>query len=227
MAYWNEWRSPNPTKSLSSHPNADSRRYKGSKQIRLEDRDDWVYWQTDSARYQEKARPSLEADTGSARIIQFPKIMMSQGKKEIKGARASHNPTQGTICKDAQAQRESKKPERASPGTRSKARRTMASSSKGPMSTEERLKEMDKTLANLQQMLQHQLDFLENLDVEAGRRLEQLESDITLTKIGFAEELDKLHQELKNPQQEFDERMEQLEAKMAQLNSTWNQDEEK
>jgi hypothetical protein len=39
--------------------------------------------------------------------------------------------------------------------------------------------------------------------------------------------LDKLHQELKNPQQEFDERMEQLEAKMAQLNSNWNQDEEK
>ena len=83
---------------------------------------------------------------------------------------------------------------------RSQARRAMASSSKGPKSTEERLKEMDKTLANLQEMLQHQLDFLENLDVEAGRRLEQLESDITLTKIGFAEELDKLHQELKNPQ---------------------------
>jgi hypothetical protein len=103
----------------------------------------------------------------------------------------------------------------------------MASSSKGTMSTEERLKEMDKTLANLQQMLQHQLDFLENLDVEAGCRLEQLESDISMTKIGFAEELDKLHKELKNPQQEFDERMEQLEAKMAQLNSNWNQDEEK
>ena len=103
----------------------------------------------------------------------------------------------------------------------------MASSSKGPKSTEERLKEMDKTLANLQEMLQHQLDFLENLDVEAGRRIEQLESDITLTKIGFAEELDKLHQKLKNPQQEFDERMEQLEAKMAQLNSNWNQNEGK
>jgi hypothetical protein len=48
-----------------------------------------------------------------------------------------------------------------------------------------------------------------------------------MMKIGFAEELDKLHQELKNPKKEFDERMEQLEAEMAQLNSNWNQDEEK
>ena len=105
-----------------------------------------------------------------------------------------------------------------------RARRAMASSSKGKLSTEERLKEMDKALANLQQLLQHQLDFLENLEVEAGRRLEQLESDITMTKIGFAEELDKLHKELKNPQQEFDERMKQLEAKMAQLINNWSQE---
>jgi hypothetical protein len=86
---------------------------------------------------------------------------------------------------------------------------------------------METTLANLQQMLEHQLDFLENLDVEAGRRLEQLESDITMTKIGFAQELDKLNQELKSPQQGFDERMEELEAKMAQLNSNWNNEDPK
>ena len=103
----------------------------------------------------------------------------------------------------------------------------MDSSLTGKLSMEERLKEMDKALANLQQLLHNQLDFLENLDVEAGRRLEQLKADITMTKIGFAEELDKLHKELKNPQQEFDERMEQLEAKMAQLNSNWNQDSKK
>jgi predicted RNase H-like nuclease (RuvC/YqgF family) len=131
------------------------------------------------------------------------------------------------LSKEVQAPKEGKKPGRATPGTQSKERRAMASSSKGPMSIEERLKQMETTLANLQQMLQHQLDFLENLDVEAGRRLEQLESDITMTKIEFAEELDKLNQELKNPQQDFDERMEQLEAKMAQLNSNWNKDEEK
>jgi uncharacterized protein YukE len=100
----------------------------------------------------------------------------------------------------------------------------MASSSTGKPSTEERLKEMDKALENLKQLLQHQLDFLENLDTEAGRRMEQLEADIITTKIGFLEELDKLHKELKNPQQEFEERMDQLEAKMAQLNSDWNQD---
>ena len=99
----------------------------------------------------------------------------------------------------------------------------MASSSTGKLSMEERLKEMDKALENLKQLLQHQLDFLENLDSEAGRRMEQLEADIITTKIGFLEELEKLHKELKNPQQEFEERMDHLEAKMAQLNSDWNQ----
>ena len=83
---------------------------------------------------------------------------------------------------------------------------------------------MDKALENLKQLLQHQLDFLENLDTEAGRRMEQLEADIITTKIVFLKELDKLHKELKNPQQEFEERMDQLEAKMAQLNSDWTQD---
>jgi cell division protein ZapA (FtsZ GTPase activity inhibitor) len=54
--------------------------------------------------------------------------------------------------------------------------------------------------------------------------MEQLEADITTTNIGFTEELDKLHKELKNPQQEFEERIDQLEEKMAQLNSDWKQD---
>ena len=100
----------------------------------------------------------------------------------------------------------------------------MASSSTEKLSTEERLKEMDKALENLKQLLQYQLDFLENLDSEAGRRMEQLEANITATKIGFTEEIDKLHKELKNPQQEFEERIDQLEAKMAQLNNDWKQD---
>ena len=100
----------------------------------------------------------------------------------------------------------------------------MDSSSNSKMSTEERIKEMDKTLENLKQLLQFQLDFLENLNSEAGRRMEKLEEDITTTKLGFTEELDKLHRELKNPQQEFEERIDQLEAKMAQLNSEWKQD---
>jgi hypothetical protein len=75
----------------------------------------------------------------------------------------------------------------------------MASSLTGKPSMEERLEEMDKSLENLKQLLQNQLDFLENLDTEAGSRMEQLEVDIITTKIGFSEELDKLHKELKNP----------------------------
>jgi chromosome segregation ATPase len=102
----------------------------------------------------------------------------------------------------------------------------MASGSNNKPNTEERLKAMDTALENLKQLLQFQLDFLENLDSEAGRRMEKLEEDITTTKIGFTEELGKLHRELKNPQQEFEERIDQLEAKMAQLNSDWKQDHE-
>jgi chromosome segregation ATPase len=109
---------------------------------------------------------------------------------------------------------------------RSERRPEMASGSDNKPSTEERLKAMDTALENLKQLLQFQLDFLENLDSEAGRRMEKLEEDITTTKIGFTEELGKLHRELKNPQQEFEERIDQLEAKMAQLNNDWKQDPE-
>jgi hypothetical protein len=69
----------------------------------------------------------------------------------------------------------------------------MAASSSRNLTIEERLKLLDETLENLKQTLQYQLDFLENLDLEAGRRLEQLEQDISTVKIGFTEELGKLH----------------------------------
>jgi len=83
---------------------------------------------------------------------------------------------------------------------------------------------MDTALENLKQLLQFQLDFLENIDSEAGRRLEKLEEDISTTKIGFTEELGKLHKELKNPKQEFKEWIGQLEVKISHLNNEWKQD---
>ena len=79
-------------------------------------------------------------------------------------------------------------------------------------------------LENIKQLLQFQLDFLENLDSEAGRHLEKLEANMSTTKIGFTEELGKLHKELKNPKEEFEERISQLEVKMSQLNNEWKQD---
>jgi hypothetical protein len=103
----------------------------------------------------------------------------------------------------------------------------MAASSSNKPSMEERLKIMDSTLENLKQMLQFQLDFLENLDSEAGRRMEKLEQDITTAKFGFTEELSKLHQELKHPKKEFEERIGQLEVKMSQLNNEWKKDPKK
>jgi uncharacterized protein YceH (UPF0502 family) len=86
---------------------------------------------------------------------------------------------------------------------------------------------MDEALENLKQMLNYQLDFLQNLDIEAGRRLERLEGDITTTKFEISEELGKLHKELKNPKKEFEDRIAQLEEKMAKLNSDWKQGPEK
>jgi predicted RNase H-like nuclease (RuvC/YqgF family) len=177
--------------------------------------------------YQKEDSPCLEADREIARIPHLPKFMIAKLQKEIKGALDPHIPTQGKLRQETQKPKEGEDLERATTGVQRRERTGMASSSNRPMSTEERLKQMETTLANLQQMLEHQLDFLENLDVEAGRRLEQLESDITMTKIGFAQELDKLNQELKSPQQGFDERMEELEAKMAQLNSNWNNEDPK
>jgi hypothetical protein len=103
----------------------------------------------------------------------------------------------------------------------------MASSSGSKPSTEERLNAMDVALENLKQMLNYQLDFLQNLDIDAGRRLETLEGDITTTKFEITEELDKLHKELKDPKKEFETRITQLEEKMAQLNNEWKRDPEK
>lgn len=183
------------------------------------------------AQYHEEWCSRSGGDKRSARPLARnpanPSAIMRTRAEAIKGDLCPLIPVQAKICKSLR-NRESVKHQSEKGRTREvRGRRKMASSSTGKLSTEEHLKEMDKALANLQQLLQNQLDFLENLDVEAGRRLEQLEADITTTKIGFAEELEKLHKELKNPQQEFDERMEQLEAKMAQLNSNWNQDSKK
>ena len=64
-------------------------------------------------------------------------------------------------------------------------------------------------------MLNYQLGFLQNLDIDAGIILERLEGDITTTKFEITEELDKLHKELKDPKKEFETRITQTEEKMA------------
>jgi len=103
----------------------------------------------------------------------------------------------------------------------------MAASSSRSIPVEERLKQLDEKLEKLKNMLQFQLDFLENLDSEAGRRMEQLEQDLSFVKIGFTEELDKLHQELKSPQEQFEDRIGDLEDKLAKLNLEWGDSSEK
>jgi hypothetical protein len=117
--------------------------------------------------------------------------------------------------------------------THAKSRRSvseaekMAASTSRPLTVEERLKHLDDKLEKLKNMLQFQLDFLENLDSEAGRRMEQLEQDLSFVKIGFTEELDKLHQELKSPQERFEDRIGDLEDKLSKLNLEWGENSEK
>jgi len=103
----------------------------------------------------------------------------------------------------------------------------MAASSSRPITVEERLKQLDDKLEKLKNMLQFQLDFIENLDSEAGRRMEQLEQDLSFVKIGFAEELDKLQQELQNPQERFADRIGELEDKLSKMNLEWGDSSEK
>ena len=111
-------------------------------------------------------------------------------------------------------------------GSVSKAEKMAASSSR-PLTVEERLKQLDDKLEKLKNMLQFQLDFLENLDSEAGRRMEQLEQDLSFVKIGFSEELEKLQQELQNPQERFADRIGELEDKLSKMNLEWGEKSEK
>ena len=100
----------------------------------------------------------------------------------------------------------------------------MASNLGSKPTTEERLNALEDSLQNLKQMLNHQLDFLENLDIDAGRQLEMLEEDITTMKFELTKELGKIYKELKYPKQEFEARVSQLEEKMVQLNKDWKQE---
>jgi chaperonin cofactor prefoldin len=78
----------------------------------------------------------------------------------------------------------------------------------------------------LKQMLQHQLENLKQMLQHHLENLKQMLQHQLNTKIGFSEELSKLHQELKNPQEEYELRVEQLEEKMAQLNREWRNEPE-
>jgi hypothetical protein len=127
----------------------------------------------------------------------------------------NHSKLKQTQCKHAQSRRIVSETER------------MAASSSRPITVEERLKQLDDKLEKLKNMLQFQLDFIENLDSEAGRRMEQLEQDLSFVKIGFAKELDKLQQELQNPQERFADRIGELEDKLSKMNLEWGDSSEK
>jgi predicted nucleic acid-binding Zn-ribbon protein len=89
---------------------------------------------------------------------------------------------------------------------------------------EKRLVALEVSMQHLKHHLNNLDDFLQNLDINVGRRLEMLENDITFTKFGLSEELGKLRKELKNPKQKFDERVNSLEQQMEQLNKEWKKE---
>jgi chromosome segregation ATPase len=104
------------------------------------------------------------------------------------------------------------------------AREAMASSSGSKPMTKERLAALEANMQHLRHQLNNLDDFLQNLDIDAGRRLEMLENDITSTKFKLSEELGKLRKDLKDPKQEFEERVSNLEQQMEQLNKEWKQE---
>jgi hypothetical protein len=104
-----------------------------------------------------------------------------------------------------------------SPSGTGEARKAMASSSGSKPTTKERLKSLEEGLHRLKQLLHNHDDFLQNMDIEAGRRLEMIEADITSTKIGFSEELEHLCKEFKDPKKELEERVNKLEEQMTTI----------
>jgi predicted nucleic acid-binding Zn-ribbon protein len=76
------------------------------------------------------------------------------------------------------------------------------------------LASLEENWQHLKNQLNYLDDFLQNLDIDAGRRLEMLEEEITSTKFGLSEELGKLCKDLKDPKQEFEERVSNLEQQM-------------
>jgi predicted nucleic acid-binding Zn-ribbon protein len=100
----------------------------------------------------------------------------------------------------------------------------MATSSGSKPTTEERLASLEANWQHLKHQLNNLDDFLQNLDIDAGRHLEMLEEDITSTKFGLSEELGKLCKDLKDPKHEFEERVNKLEQQMEQLNKEWKQE---
>ena len=133
-------------------------------------------WTKELPQYHEEWCFRFGGDKRSARPLPTnsvnPIAIMRTHAEEIKGDLFPLNPVQVEIYK-LLGNRESVKHHSEKGKTREvRERREMASSSKGKLSTEEQLKEMDKALENLKQLLQNQLDFLRNLDTEARRRLE-------------------------------------------------------
>jgi hypothetical protein len=66
------------------------------------------------------------------------------------------------------------------------------------------LASLEENWQHLKNQLNYLDDFLQNLDIDARRRLEMLEEEITSTKFGLSEELRKLCKDLKDPKQEFE-----------------------
>ena len=100
----------------------------------------------------------------------------------------------------------------------------MASSSGPKPTTEARLTALEEKLENLRGLMTNLDEFLQNLDSEAGRRMEALENDIIYTRSGLSEEIWKLRKELGKPKQDHEERMRNLEQQMEQLNKEWTEE---
>jgi hypothetical protein len=154
---------------------------------------------------------------GAANLEEFVvKRSSREGTYSRSNRRLGRKPRRGITTRGRRRSRSSSNPE--------EARKAMASSSGSKPTMEERLASLEENLQSLKHQLHNLDDFLQNLDIDAGRRLEMLEADITSTKFRLSEELGKLCKDLKEPKQEFEDRVNKLEEQMEQLNKDWKQE---
>jgi hypothetical protein len=90
--------------------------------------------------------------------------------------KSGRKPSKGRACRGRGNLRSSSSPKKAE---------TMASSSGNNPTMEERITGLEENVQKLRSQLISLDDFLQNLDSEAGRRMEMLENDIIHTKSGL------------------------------------------
>jgi len=97
----------------------------------------------------------------------------------------------------------------------------MVASSRITPLMEEILKTLEEDMQRIKTTVQNQEIILQGFDVEAGQRLAMLDANITKTKNIFAETVEQVQQEYKDPKKELEARVLKLETQLEKLTKDW------